>query len=158
MLSGFAPIHDEYAKILILGTGPSIRSLQKMQYYGHERNAFWPIMQLLFSQEPTTYAEKQTLLLVNHIALWDVLSCFEREGSLDSAYTNTTPNDLKSFLIAHARIQKVLFNGKKAETLYKKLINYYPRHIVFHSLCSTSPAYTLPFEEKVRIWSEALLT
>lgn len=157
MLRGFAPIHDEYAKVLILGTGPSVRSLQKMQYYGHERNAFWPIMQLLFSQESTTYAEKQNLLLVNQIALWDVLSSFEREGSLDSSYTDTYPNDLKSFLLDHPRILKVLFNGKKAESLYKKHINYYPEHIAFHALCSTSPAYTLPFEEKVRMYREALL-
>ncbi|NBK24038.1 MAG: DNA-deoxyinosine glycosylase, partial [Spirochaetia bacterium] len=34
MLKGFPPIEDHTSRILILGTGPSVRSLQKQQYYG----------------------------------------------------------------------------------------------------------------------------
>jgi len=46
-LDGFAPIVSCNAKVLILGTMPSVASLLKQQYYGHPRNAFWPIMDAL---------------------------------------------------------------------------------------------------------------
>ena len=158
MKEGFSPIERESSHTLILGTGPSVRSLLKQQYYGHERNAFWPIMHALFHKKTETYEEKWLLLLGNDIALWDVLANFRREGSLDSAYKEVVPNDLKLFLEGHQNIRKVLFNGKKAEALYKKLIGYYPKDITFLSLPSTSAAYMLIFEEKYRIWSEALLS
>jgi len=135
-----------------------VRSLLKQQYYGHERNAFWPIMQALFDTKAETYEEKWLLLLGHDIALWDVLANFRREGSLDSAYKEVVPNDLQLFLEGHQDISKVLFNGKKAEALYKKLIGYYPKDITFLALPSTSPAYTLGFEEKLRLWGEALLS
>ncbi len=157
MKEGFPPIERESSHTLILGTGPSVRSLLKQQYYGHERNAFWPIMHSLFDRKTETYEEKWLLLLEHDIALWDVLANFRREGSLDSAYKEVVPNDLKPFLESHQNIRKVLFNGKKAEALYKKLIGYYPKGITFLSLPSTSPAYTLSFEEKKRVWGEALL-
>jgi len=157
MREGFPPIERESSHTLILGTGPSVRSLLKQQYYGHERNAFWPIMHSLFDKKTETYEEKWLLLLEQDIALWDVLANFRREGSLDSAYKEVVPNDLKLFLECHQDIRKVLFNGKKAEALYKRHIGYYPNNITFLSLPSTSPAYTLSFEEKKRVWFEALL-
>lgn len=157
MKRGFPPIEGEHSHTLILGTGPSVRSLLKQQYYGHERNAFWPIMQDLFNKKTETYEEKWLLLLEQDIALWDVLANFRREGSLDSAYTEVVPNDLRLFLEGHENIRKVLFNGKKAEALYKRLIGYYPEETTFLALPSTSPAYTLSFEEKKRVWGEALL-
>ena len=157
MKEGFPPIERDSSHTLILGTGPSVRSLLKQQYYGHERNAFWPILQSLFDKKTETYEEKWLLLLERDIALWDVLANFRREGSLDSAYKEVVPNDLKLFLEGHMLIRKVLFNGKKAESLYKRLIGYYPKEITFLSLPSTSPAYTLSFEEKKRVWGEALL-
>jgi len=135
-----------------------VRSLLKQQYYGHERNAFWPIMHSLFDKRTETYEEKWLLLLEQDIALWDVLANFRREGSLDSAYKEVIPNDLKLFLEGHQNIRKVLFNGKKAEALYKKLIGYYPKGITFLSLPSTSPAYTLSFEEKAKVRGDALLS
>lgn len=113
-------------------------------------------MQTLFDTKVETYEEKWLLLLHNNIALWDVLKSFERKGSLDSAYKEVVPNDLKRFLQDHPAITKVLFNGKKAEALYKKLIGYYPQEITFLALPSTSAAYTLSVEEKTRIWGEAL--
>jgi len=115
-------------------------------------------MHSLFDKKTETYEEKWLLLLEQDIALWDVLANFRREGSLDSAYKEVIPNDLKLFLEGHQNIRKVLFNGKKAEALYKKLIGYYPKGITFLSLPSTSPAYTLSFEEKAKVWGEALLS
>ena len=152
----FPPIATQRAHTLILGSAPSVISLAKQQYYGHGRNAFWPIIQSLFNCTLETYEQKYLLLIEQDIALWDVLAAFRREGSLDSAFTEVVPNDLSLFLDTHPMIRKVLFNGKKAESLYKKLVGYYPEGVTFQSLPSTSPAYTLSFEEKKKIWSAAL--
>ncbi len=156
MLRGFPPIESEESKILILGTGPSIRSALKQQYYGHERNAFWPIMSDLLGGSIETYEQKWELLLSHDVALWDVLALFERAGSLDSAFREVVPNDLKQFLQEHPSITKVLFNGKKAQEFYKKLVGYTPDTITFLSMPSTSPAYTLPYEEKRKLWEIGL--
>ena len=48
----FDPIADENCKVLILGTMPGVMSLKKQQYYGFERNAFWPVIYAVFGREP----------------------------------------------------------------------------------------------------------
>ncbi|NCC12240.1 MAG: DNA-deoxyinosine glycosylase [Spirochaetia bacterium] len=156
MLSGFPPIESPQSKILILGTGPSVRSLQKQQYYGHEQNAFWPIMAEILGGSIETYEQKYHLLLNHDIALWDVLARFERKGSSDAAYTQAVPNDIKSFLAEHDRIDRVLFNGQKAHLLHRKLIALEIPGLQVCILPSTSPAYTLPYAEKRKRWQEAL--
>ena len=108
---GFPPIEGESSHTLILGTGPSEKSLLKQQYYGHERNAFWPIMQDLFNTKCETYEEKWLLLLEHDIALWDVLANFRREGSLDSAYKEVIPNDLIPPLCARIARTASLISG-----------------------------------------------
>ena len=70
----FDPIADKNAKILILGSMPGTVSLQKQQYYGHPRNAFWPIIGHLFAANPEQdYLQRQAILQKHGIAVWDVL-------------------------------------------------------------------------------------
>jgi TDG/mug DNA glycosylase family protein len=128
----------------------------KQQYYGHERNAFWPIMRDLLGGEIEHYEQKWELLLSHDIALWDVLSAFERKGSADSAYTTVIPNDFTQFFQGHPAIQRVLFNGKKAQAFYMRLVGYLPESCEFLCMPSTSPAYTLSFEEKRELWAKGL--
>jgi TDG/mug DNA glycosylase family protein len=157
MLQGFVPIHSPNSKVLILGSAPSVRSAQKQQYYGHEQNAFWPIMADIFSMDIRTYEEKWNLLLSHDIALWDVIKLYERKGSSDAAFVRVVPNDIRLFVETHPSLEKVLFNGKKAQEFYKKLIQYYPSHISFVALPSTSSAYTLSYADKLRQYKEAVL-
>lgn len=157
MLKGFPPIHTPTSSILILGTGPSVVSSLKQQYYGHERNAFWPIMAEILNGPIETYEQKWEILLSNDIALWDVLAQFERKGSADSAYTAVIPNPLRQFIDEHTHLAKILFNGKKAADFYRRLIGYFPQTIEFHTLASTSPAYTLGFDQKLAVWRQAII-
>lgn len=157
MLEGFAPIHAPESEILILGTGPSVTSLKKREYYGFARNAFWPILSAVYGHPIDSYAEKTALIVSSRLALWDVLFRFEREQSLDSNYRTVVPNALAPFIDEHPLLKKILFNGTQAARFYERLVAHRPASIEFVTLASTSPAYTLPYEQKLRLWKSALL-
>ena len=40
----FDPVYNEHSKILILGSFPSIKSLEAAFFYGHPQNRFWPLL------------------------------------------------------------------------------------------------------------------
>jgi hypoxanthine-DNA glycosylase len=159
-VTGFPPIADKNAVILILGSMPSIKSLDEQQYYAHPRNSFWFIItKLLSSDTELEYAQKKALLLNNRIALWDVLNTCQRKGSLDSSIKNdsTIANDFNAFFDDHPLIKAVYFNGTRAQQEYN-------RHIVptldakyssieYKRLPSTSPAMaSLSREQKLQQW------
>jgi len=159
-LDGFPPIISTNATVLILGTMPGTASLLKQEYYGHPRNAFWPIMNALFAMAPELcYRERKTKLIDNGIAVWDVLQGCKRQGSLDS---NIEPasmkiNNFEEFFAEYGGIKHVFFNGVVAEKLYQKnvlpaLCNRFS-FLEYRRLPSTSPAYaSLTLAQKTEAW------
>lgn len=154
MVFSFAPIEPESARVLILGTMPSVRSLQENQYYGHPQNRFWPLLFALWNSPcPADYAERTALLLQKGIALWDVLASCEREGSLDSAIKNPVPNQVEELLRRNPGIHTIFLNGQSAEKLYRRLIEpKIPFPVERFVLPSSSPARAIPFENKLQEW------
>ncbi len=163
-LTGFEPIENIDAKILILGSMPSETSLRKQQYYAHQRNAFWPIILSIYAENPEMdYSRRKKLLIQKHIAVWDVLKSCHRSGSLDSAIQMDTiiTNDFNNFFSTHRQIQKVCFNGAKAETIFSKTviatIKEQFSHLNYVRLPSTSPAHaSITLQDKIKIWKKEL--
>jgi len=159
----FPPIIDTSSKVLILGSMPGAESLQLNQYYANRRNTFWKIMkEILRFSDKTTYQEKIVSIKKNRIALWDVIHSCERIGSLDSNIKQSSikTNDFNSFFQKYSNIDKILFNGKKAETEFmKKVFPTLPnekKEITLLGLPSTSPAMALiTFDEKLNLWIKA---
>ena len=160
--TGFNLLGNNQARILILGSMPSVVSLQKQQYYAHSRNAFWRIMAALFNEgKPIPYHQAEQLLEAEGIAVWDVLKSCTRKGSLDSAIDKNSLeiNDFVSLFERFTRIKYIFFNGGMAESLYKKHV-YQALPIKFRSynyakLPSTSPAYAaMPYKDKLAAWAE----
>lgn len=160
MISGFPPIASTDAEVLILGSIPSVKSLEEQQYYGHPRNAFWWIMgQLLGFDRELEYETRKECLIKNKIALWDVLHGCEREGSLDSAIKSSSvvTNDFAAFFAEHPDIRKVFFNGRTAEKEFQKHVSpmaeeKFP-YLEYQLLPSTSPAMaSLNKEAKLAQW------
>lgn len=153
----FEPVFSPDARVLIVGSMPSVKSLADAQYYAHPRNAFWPILFEVFGMSPTDdYEAKKELIRRNDLALWDVAGICEREGSLDSNMRDVQFNDFASLYAACPRIHTVLCNGETAHSLFLRSGYEGDRRVI--RLPSTSPAYTMAYEKKLSIWRETLLS
>ncbi len=133
------PVYDADSEILILGSFPSVKSREYGFFYGHPQNRFWKVLAQIYGEEiPVSIEEKKSLLLRNHVAVWDVIASCDITGSADSTIKNVVANDI-SGILGVSRITKIFVNGKKAEQLYNKYI--YPEiEIEAEVLPSTSPA------------------
>ena len=153
---GFPPIARSDARVLILGSLPGQASLQAREYYAHPRNAFWMIMQEIVGATGS-YASRCQSLQERRIAVWDVLSCSVRPGSLDSDIdmNSAVPNDFEGFFTRHRDVRLVVFNGRKAQQLFTRYVQ--PAQAdggtTFVLLPSTSPAHaSLTPAEKLETW------
>ena len=143
------------ARVMIVGSMPSVKSLADSQYYAHPRNAFWPILFEVFGVEPTRdYEAKKELILSHGLALWDAASVCEREGSLDSAMRGVQYNDFAALYERCPNIHTVLCNGGTAHALFLKSGFAGGRRVI--RMPSTSPAYTMAYGRKVEAWRAAL--
>ena len=150
----FNAISDENSRILILGTMPSVQSRGAGFYYAHPRNRFWPVLAESFGQPaPECIEDKIQMLLINGVALWDVLASCEISGSDDSSIRNQVYNDIAA-LIIEKPISKILCNGKKAYNLY---ICFFSTHLPVLCMPSTSPANAAWSTERLTaVWKSEL--
>lgn len=160
----FPPVASTDARLLILGSMPGVASLQQQQYYAHPRNAFWPIMAQIFDFERDgNYQQRCHGLLINRVALWDVLKMCIRPGSLDQHIDKDTIviNDLAGFLTQHPRVELILFNGGTAADMFKRhVLPSLPvaqKDIPRIRMPSTSPAHaSRSYLEKLAYWQQTI--
>ena len=153
----FEPVAPPGARVLILGSMPSVESLNQGFYYAHPRNAFWRILAEAFGEPfPADIPGRIALLERHGIALWDVLQSCEREGSLDSAIRQPVPNDFEGLFRRCPGIRRILLNGGTACRLFMKWGKPFTEGRDLKRLPSTSPAYTLSYERKLAQWRQAL--
>ena len=159
---GFKKVARSDARVLILGTLPSIESLKQQQYYAKKQNSFWKIMEELVGAAPDLpYETRLNRLLEHGIALWDVCAAAERKGSLDADIKAPKPNDFSSLFQAHRDIKLICFNGQPARKLFYLYAKpTLPEEVLLlpqKVLPSTSPAHaSMRFEQKLSHWREAL--
>ncbi len=153
----FPPIIDESSEILILGSIPGQKSLEKQEYYAHPQNKFWRIIFELFNEIFTTdYTKKIQILEKHHIALWDVIDTCERKGSLDSEIRNEEANKIEELLHNYPNIKAIFCNGQKSYKNLQKILSK-DFHLPIIVLPSTSPAHaSLKYEEKLKSWKMVL--
>jgi TDG/mug DNA glycosylase family protein len=160
LLRGFPPLARPDARLLVVGSMPGAASLAATEYYAHPRNAFWPIMAALLGATASgPYGERVELLLGHRIALWDVVACCRRTGSLDAAIEpgSVVVNDFATFFAQHAGVAAVFCNGAAALALYRRLVlpTLPPEAsaLPVSGLPSTSPAHaTRGFSAKLAAW------
>ena len=154
-LAGLPPILDAGVETLILGSFPSPASLAGRHYYAHRQNQFWRLMaEVLGEPLPNfDYSAKQAALLRHRIGVWDVYRECRREGALDSAIRSAEANDFSRLPKEAPRLRRVCFNGKTAGK-FERL--FFALGYDIRVLPSSSPAYTLAFDEKLAIWRQSI--
>jgi double-stranded uracil-DNA glycosylase len=152
---------------------PGEVSLRTRQYYAHPQNLFWKILGEILGYAPeagkqgtglrdATFPEKLRVLRASDIAVWDVLASCHRKGSLDSDIDHATveANDFAGFFAGHRHIERVLFNGAKAESCFRKYVapTLDMGAIQCIRLPSTSPANaSIAYPSKLAAWREGLI-
>lgn len=145
---------NQDTRILILGSLPGDASLAQQQYYAHPQNRFWHLLSELISVNLIVqdYPSRLQTLLQNHIGLWDVIAQAQRRGSLDSQIKERNDNDLLALVSTLPQLHTIAFNGATASKIGLKILqDKHKRYRILH-LPSSSPAYTLKYEVKLRAW------
>ena len=151
----FDKVFDENCTILILGSFPSLKSIDKNFYYGHKQNRFWDILSLIYdvpNLKQYSNEEKTSFCLNNHIALYDVIDSCSIKGSSDLSidktsivYTNIDD------LINNSKINHIYLNGNKAYELFIKKFPHLKN--ISTKLPSTSPANAkMKLEDLIKMW------
>lgn len=156
MLKGFEPIYSQHSKTLILGSMPSVVSLEKQEYYGFHLNRFWKIMSVYSGRVFSDYETKKQMILDYDFALWDVIQGCEREGSLDSKIKNPVCSDILWLLKEVATIEKILCNGKKAAELFDRHFKDKVACKVIYLPSTSNANRTIKEADLFAVWLEAL--
>jgi len=155
-LQGLPPIWSPRAKLLVLGSFPSIASLQSQSYYAHPRNQFWPILASLWQQDLSRldYAGRVAMAQTHGLAIWDVYDSCLREGSLDSAIQAAQANDLLGLAARMPQLQAIAHNGGESA---RHMALTRTLGLPVYKLPSTSPAHAAwSLERKREAWREVL--
>lgn len=162
-LQGLPPVVGNETRLLILGSFPSVASLQLQQYYAHPHNHFWRILQALWPAHSLPgrehYEQRCAWVLARGLGIWDVYASCEREGSLDSAIRNAEVNDFAALRRRCPQLRLIAHNGgesfRHARSVRSALgVEDFP----LVKLPSTSPANaSWSFERKLGAWREVFL-
>lgn len=150
--SALPPFLPEGAKVLILGSFPSVKSREERFYYAHSTNRFFPVLAALFDESaPLSTGERKAFLTRHKIALYDVLFSCEIEGSKDDSIHDPVPIDLAA-LKGESSFRMIFTTGKAAEHFFRKFFRD-----EFVPLPSTSAANAaMPFSRLLEIYRERL--
>ena len=148
---GFDPVFDQDSVLLILGSFPSVKSRKEGFYYGNPQNRFWRTVCGYFGESvPSSIADKRSFLLRRKIALWDVVTACEIDGSKDDSIRNEEVADLLG-LFQNSNIERIFCNGGKS---FELLEREFPTLVkITQKLLSTSPANP---RFSVEVWHKAL--
>ena len=160
-VEGFSPIEDAESEILVLGTVPGKKSLERGEYYADNTNVFWKLLSEFFNDGIPflNYQQKKDCVHANHIAVWDVCKSCIRSNSSDDEIKNPVFNDLQSFVKQHPRLKIIAFNGNKAQTQGMPLVRPFmnePYNLKIFSLVSTSGSVNGQSEKRKRQWRNVL--
>ncbi len=156
LLTGFPPVMQADARLLILGSFPGEASLAAQQYYAHPRNQFWRLLSAVLGDDLASldYAGRLARLAQHRIGLWDVIIACEREGSLDASIRRPQVADFSLLHGGFPELRTIAFNGKTSGRFAPQFDAAGYRTLV---LPSSSPANAqLSFDEKLVKWRALL--
>lgn len=151
----FPPVTRADTRLLLLGSLPGAMSLAAQRYYANPRNQFWRLAGAVIGRdlEALAYEARLDALLDAGIGLWDTVAAATRRGSLDQAIRLHQASDLEGLAARLPELRAVGFNGARSAAIGRPRLAGRP-DLALVALPSSSPAYTLRFEEKLARWLE----
>ena len=116
VLQGLPPIlPDGPIRALVLGSFPSVASLETGQYYAHPQNRFWRVLAhcRVIADDAAAYAERVASVRSHGLAIWDLYARVRRQGSGDDRIRDAEPNAVGA-LVAERGPFPILLNGRRA--------------------------------------------
>ena len=157
-LQGLPPVISANAKLVVLGSFPSVASLASQQYYAHPRNQFWPILSALWGLTGNDdlrlqpYEHRLAAARAHGLGIWDVYAHCQRQGSLDSAIHGAQINDLAQLKAWAPGLRAIAHHGGESARSMR-ITQALGLPVV--QLPSTSPANaSWSFERKLAAWRE----
>ncbi|WP_298292793.1 DNA-deoxyinosine glycosylase [Thiomonas sp.] len=157
LLRGLAPAVPPHCRLLVLGSFPSVASLQAQQYYAHPRNQFWRLVGDVFGVDllALPYARRIELVNARGLGIWDVYAHCRRQGSLDSAICDAQFNDLPGLVARLPALRVIAHNGGESARALRITRRLGPQVL---RLPSTSPANaSWSLQRKYAAWRAAFL-
>lgn len=154
MREGLPPVTGVDARVLILGSFPSERSLAADEYYANARNQFWSLLGTVFDFDALApYSERVDAVTGHGVALWDVVHSCRRAGSMDAKIDRKTlvMNDFGPLLARHSTIERIYVNGLTAFELFERHAGVVLPTV---RLPSSSGALPMSFADKLTRWRE----
>ena len=115
-LQGLPPILPAgQVRALVLGSFPSVKSLESKQYYGNPHNWFWRVLCHcgVIDDPAARYAVRVAALQRAGLALWDLYARVRRPGSGDDRISDAVPNRVGP-LLAERGPFPILLNGRRS--------------------------------------------
>ncbi len=154
MRTGLPTVVGDGARVLLLGSFPSERSLEVGEYYANRRNQFWSLMAEVFGFDAQLPYEQRIDALLGHgVALWDVVHSCHRVGSMDAKIDRSTliVNDFGPLLSQGGGIRRIFVNGLTALDLFTSSVQ---TDLPAVRLPSSSGALPMSFADKLARWRE----
>lgn len=150
----FPPVVRPDTRLLVLGSLPGAMSLAAGRYYANPRNQFWRLMGAVIDRplEGAGYEERLATLLGAGVGLWDTVAAAHRPGSLDADIRLHAASDLRALIATLPELRAIAFNGGTSAKIGRSQIVGGSDSLELVDLPSSSPAYTLPFDEKKKRW------
>ena len=153
----FGAVIDKNSKVLILGSVPSVKSVENNFYYMHPKNRFWKVLSALLGEDlySADIETRKSTLLAHNIALYDSVEECDILGSSDSEISNVIPADIPQ-LISGTQISHIFCNGAAS---YANLMKYHPQlEGMTTKLPSTSPANAAcSLTKLIEVWKTILV-
>ncbi len=118
------PFVPSDAKILILGSLPSIASRKANFYYAHKTNRFYKTLAGVFNEEESIETEaRKEFLSKHHIAMYDTIYECDIHTSNDASIKNVIPSkEILDKIKKENNIKTVFTTGKTSHNIYRKYI------------------------------------
>ena len=109
-----AILPDGPIRALVLGSFPSVASLELREYYGNPHNWFWRVLVAcgVIADAAAPYPERVEAVRGRGLAVWDLYAAVRRPGSGDDAIRDARPNPVGA-LYGDRGPFPILLNGRR---------------------------------------------